>query len=206
MDGDEDVWTHLLRTADAAPASRIALRVAALLHDLGKPRTAAGGGDFAGHAAAGAALALGLMTRLKFSNAERDFTTHLVAQHEGLPAPEASDAEVRRWLRLVGRAYVHDLLRLEVFNAMGRPAVDDERVRAAEALRRRADAVMRAGAALEIGDLAIGGAELRALGIAAGPRMGQILRGLLERVTDDPALNTVDALSEIVRGELDRAG
>lgn len=206
MDGEEDVWTHLLRTVDAAPASRIPLRVTALLHDIGKPRTADDGEDFPGHAAAGAALALGLMTRLKFSNAERDFTTHLVAQHEGLPAPGATDAEVRRWLRLVGRAFVHDLLRLEVHNAKGHNVVDDERVRAAEALRRRADALMRAGAVLDLGDLAIGGAELRALGIPAGPRMGGILRGLLERVTDDPSLNTADALSEIVRGELEDGG
>ncbi|HEU4558088.1 MAG TPA: CCA tRNA nucleotidyltransferase [Longimicrobium sp.] len=202
MDGDEDVWTHLLRTADAAPPSRIPLRVTALLHDVGKARTSAADGTFPDHAAAGAALVMGMMARLKFSNAERDSSTHLVAQHEGLPTPDAPAADVRRWLRVVGRDYVHDLLRLEIYNAKGRAAVDDERVRAAEALRRRADSVMRAGAALEIGDLAIGGTELRALGIPAGPRMGQILRDLLERVTDDPSLNTVDALTELVRREL----
>ncbi|HET7234200.1 MAG TPA: CCA tRNA nucleotidyltransferase [Longimicrobium sp.] len=201
MDGDEDVWTHLLRSADATPPSRIPLRLTALLHDVGKPSTQ-GDGAFRGHAEAGAARVMGMMTRLKFSNAERDFTTHLVAQHESLPAPEASDAEVRRWLRVVGRAYVHDLLRLEIYNAKGHAEVDDDRVRAAEALRRRADAVMRAGAALEVGDLAIGGADLRALGVAAGPRMGELLRGLLERVIEDPKLNTPDALTEIVRREL----
>lgn len=203
MDGDEDVWSHLMRTADAAPPSRIPLRVTALLHDAGKPLTQSADGTFPGHAAAGAAVVMGLMTRLKFSNAERDFATHLVAQHEGLPAPDAPGTDVRRWLRLVGRAYVHDLLRLEVYNAKGRSTVDEERIRAAEALRRRADAVMRSGAALEINELAIGGAELRALGIAAGPRMGEILRGLLERVTDDPSLNTPDALTEIVRRALE---
>jgi tRNA nucleotidyltransferase/poly(A) polymerase len=204
-DGDEDVWTHLLRSADAAPPSRIPLRLTALLHDVGKPHTRGEDGAFPGHAEAGAALVMGMMTRLRFSNAERDLATHLVAQHEGLPAPDAPAAEVRRWLRVVGRGYVHDLLRLELWNARGRAAVDEERVRAAEALRRRADALMRAGAALEIGDLAIGGAELRALGVAAGPRMGQILRDLLERVTDDPALNTVSALTEIVRRDLEDA-
>lgn len=203
MDVDEDVWTHLMRSADAAPPSRIPLRLAALLHDAGKPRTVAPDGTFPGHAATGAALVMGMMTRLKFSNAERDFTTHLVAQHEDLPGPDAPDAEVRRWLRLVGRAYVHDLLRLEIYNAKGRASVDEERVRAAEALRRRADSLMRAGAALEISDLAIGGAELRALGIPAGPRMGQILRDLLDRVTIDPKLNTPDALTELVRAGLE---
>jgi tRNA nucleotidyltransferase (CCA-adding enzyme) len=196
-DGDEDVWSHLLRTADAAPPSRIPLRLTGLLHDLGKPVTDDG------HAETGAALARGLMTRLKFSNAERDLVLHLVAQHEGLPASDAPAPEVRRWLRKVGRAYVHDLLRLEVYNATGRAEPDQARIREAEALRRRADAVMRAGAALEIGELAIGGDELRALGVSAGPAMGEILRDLLERVTDDPSLNTTEALTAIVRAGLE---
>jgi len=203
-DGDEDVWTHLLRTVDASEAKQH-LRVAALLHDAGKPlvRTETDGrAEFPGHAAAGAAVALRLMTRLKFSNAERDQAVHLVAQHEDLPAHGAPAPELRRWLRRVGRAYVHDLLRLEMANARGHAHPDEERLREAEALRRRADAEMRRGAALEIGDLAIGGAELRALGISAGPRMGEILRALLERVTDDASLNTPDALTEIVEREL----
>ena len=203
-DGDEDVWTHLVRTVDAS-GPKPHLRLAGLLHDVGKPPTRmeiGGRVEFPDHAAAGAALTLRLMTRLKFSNAERDQAVHLVAQHEDLPAHDAPGPEVRRWLRRVGRAYVHDLLRLETANAKGRAHPDPARVRQAEALRRRADAVMREGAALEIGDLAIGGAELRALGIAAGPRMGEILRELLERVTDDPSLNTQDALTEIVEREL----
>jgi hypothetical protein len=173
------------------------LRIAGLLHDLGRARTDDG------HAGVGAALARGMMTRLKFSNAERDRVLHLVAQHEGLPASDAPAPEVRRWLRRVGREYVHDLLRLALYDASGRPRPDDARIRETEALRRRADAEMRAGAALEIGDLAIGGDELRALGISAGPAMGEILRDLLERVTDDPSLNTPDALTEIVRERLD---
>jgi tRNA nucleotidyltransferase (CCA-adding enzyme) len=202
-DGDEDVWTHLLRTVDASEPKQH-LRVAALLHDVGKPRTrtvTGGRAAFPDHAAAGAAITLRLMSRLKFSNAERDQAVHLVAQHENLPAHDAPGPEVRRWLRRVGREYVHDLLRLETANAKGRALPDPARLREAEALRRRADAEMRSGAALAIGDLAVGGTELRALGVAAGPRMGEILRALLERVTDDPSLNTPDALAGIVESE-----
>jgi tRNA nucleotidyltransferase/poly(A) polymerase len=203
-DGDQDVWTHLLRTVDASEAKQH-LRIAALLHDVGKPLTRReidGHAEFPDHAAAGAAVTLRLMTRLKFSNAERDQAVHLVAQHEDLPAHDAPAPEVRRWLRRVGREHVHDLIRLEIANANGHAEPDAARIREAEALRRRADAEMRRGAALEIGDLAIGGTELRALGIAAGPRMGRILRALLERVTDDPSLNTPDVLTALVEREL----
>lgn len=196
-DGDQDVWSHLLRALDAAAGGRVDLRLTALLHDMGKAR------GMEDHASAGAALSRGLMTRLKYSNAERDRVLHLVAQHEDLPRSDAPGPEVRRWLRRVGREHVHDLLRLEDANARGHAHPDPARIREAEALRRRADAEMRAGAALDIGDLAIGGSELRELGIAAGPVMGDILRDLLERVTDDPSLNTVEALTRIVRERLD---
>jgi tRNA nucleotidyltransferase (CCA-adding enzyme) len=205
-DGDEDVWTHLLRTADALPRHRAFLRLVGLMHDVGKPRTRAADGDrtsFPEHAAAGAALVMGAMRRLKFSNDDRDRAVHLVAQHEDLPSPDAPAPEVRRWLRRVGGEFVHDLLRLEVANARGRPHPDEARLKSAAALRRRAVSVARAGAALEIGDLAIGGNELRALGIPAGPLMGEILRDLLERVTDDPSLNTPERLAEIVRARID---
>lgn len=198
-DGDGDVWTHLLRTADAAPGGRVDLRLTALLHDVGKAR------GMEDHASTGAALARGMMTRLKFSNAERDRVLHLVAQHEGLPASDAPAPEVRRWLRRVGREHVHDLLRLEMANAKGHAHPDAARIREAEALRRRADAEMRSGAALEIGDLAIGGTELREMGIAAGPAMGELLRDLLEAVTDAPSLNTPEALGRLVRARLDLA-
>lgn len=205
MEGDEDVWSHLLRTADATPPNRTALRLIGLVHDAGKPRTAqedASGERFAGHAAAGAAVVMAMLTRLKFSNAERDTAVHLVAQHEELPRADAPDADVRRWMRRVGREYVHELLRLEINNARGHAHPSQERVRAAEALRRRADSLMRAGAALTIGELAIGGNELRALGIAAGPLMGEILRDLLDRVTEDPSLNTADRLTAIVESRI----
>jgi tRNA nucleotidyltransferase (CCA-adding enzyme) len=208
-DGDEDVWTHLLRTAGALPRGAVFPRLVALLHDVGKPRTRTvidGREAFPEHAAAGAALARGLMTRLRFSNAERDRAVHLVAQHEDFPRSDAPAPEVRRWLRRVGREHWRDLVRLEEANAAGRPSPDPARIREAEALRRRAVALLNEGAAVEVGDLAVGGVELRALGVPAGPAMGEILRDLLELVTDDPSLNHAERLTAIVRERLGISG
>lgn len=194
----EDVWSHQMAVVDQLPASRPILRLAALLHDAGKPATrlaAEGEVSFSGHAVAGAARARNLLRRIKASNAHTDRVVHLVAQHADLPAADAPDAEVRRWVRRVGTEHYRDLFRLRLADARAR------RIDAAPllVLLRRVRRLLRERPALSLGDLAIGGAELRALGIPPGPLFGEILRDLLERVTDDPALNTRERLVEIVR-------
>jgi putative nucleotidyltransferase with HDIG domain len=190
-DGDADVWTHLLRVVDDVPKHRTALRLAALLHDVGKAA------DPSDHASTGAALAHRLMKRLKFSNAEIDRAVHLVAQHSAFPAPDAPEPELRRWLRRIGREYVNDLFRLRIADLRAR-AADDPRLEATNRLWRRVRGELSRAAPLEIGDLAIGGAELRALGIPPGPLYGEILRDLLERVTDEPTLNDRETLMGMI--------
>ncbi|HET8653950.1 MAG TPA: CCA tRNA nucleotidyltransferase [Longimicrobiaceae bacterium] len=198
----DDVWEHTLRVVDALPPTRPLLRLAALLHESGRPGAtepldAGRGAPVQAHA--GAALARGLMRRLKASNADTDRVVHLVAQYGGLPAADAPEAALRRWVRRVGVDYWRDLLRLHLA---------DRRARAADAsdlldLWRRLRRILREGPALGPGDLAIGGAELRALGIPPGPLYGEILKDLLERVTDEPELNTRERLLEIVREGLE---
>jgi tRNA nucleotidyltransferase (CCA-adding enzyme) len=201
-----DVWTHLLATVDAVPPHRSHLRVPALLHDAGKPLTrtedADGRASWPEHAAAGAALAHRLMRRLKFSNAETDRAVHLVAQHADFPAPDASAPELRRWLRRVGREYVRDLFRLRAADLRARSA-DDPRLADTERLLKRVRRELGGDAPLEIGGLAISGTELRALGLPPGPLYGEILRDLLERVTDDPALNDRETLMAMVATRID---
>jgi tRNA nucleotidyltransferase/poly(A) polymerase len=188
----EDVWTHQLRVVDALPRYRLTLRLAALLHDVGKPVAPEQ------HAAAGAAIARELLRRLKTSNAESDRVVHLVAQHADLPAPDAPAPALRRWARLVGPAFLPALFRLRFADCRARgERCDPEPLLA---LRRRVRKVLRDAPPLTIGDLAINGADLRAAGIPAGPLYGEILRDLLELVTDDPSLNTRDSLiSEVER-------
>lgn len=196
-----DIWEHLIRTIDEVPPHRVQLRLAALLHDVGKPAMSpASGVPFPGHAGAGAALARELLRRLKCSNADVDRTVHLIAQHADLPPAGANGARLRRWIRVVGKPYLPDLFRLRFADCRARPA-DPETATGLLALWSRVREVLRERPSLEIGDLAIGGAELRALGIPPGPRFGEVLRELLERVLDDPSLNTPETLLEMVRWE-----
>jgi tRNA nucleotidyltransferase (CCA-adding enzyme) len=200
--GGKDVWTRQLRTVDAVRPHRLQLRVAALLCGLGKPATRMVEGvepRFPRHAGVGAALARELLRRLRASNAEIDRVTHLVAHHADLPDPAASDAEVRRWIRLVGPAFLPDLFRLRFAKVR---AGEPGSASALLSLRRRVRSLLAARPALAVGDLAIDGADLRSLGLPPGPLYGEILRDLLERVTDDPALNDREVLLGIVREQI----
>jgi tRNA nucleotidyltransferase (CCA-adding enzyme) len=203
--GGDDVWTHLLRTVDVVPRHRYSVRLAALLHDIGKPSVRQGTAEethVPGHAAVGAAMARAMLKRLKCSNREVDDATHLVAQHSSLPAGDAANAEIRRWVRLVGPEYVPDLLRLRFADCRARGRLTRGLRSDLALLARRARQVLRERTPMDPSELAIGGAELRSLGLPPGPVYGDILRDLLERVMDDPSLNTPEALLRIVQEDI----
>jgi tRNA nucleotidyltransferase (CCA-adding enzyme) len=197
---EPDRWTWLLRVCDAVRPHRPLVRLAALLHTIGAPGAAA-----PGQPGESAATAREVLRRLKCSNREVDLVTHLVAHQADVPSADAPAAELRRWMRRVGAAHVRDLLRLRSAQIRAGGARPSE----VRALRRLRDALARLAAdapALGVEDLAIGGAELGALGIPRGPLYGEILRDLLERVTDDPSLNRRETLLGLVRRGIDQAG
>jgi tRNA nucleotidyltransferase (CCA-adding enzyme) len=191
-----DLWDHLVRTADALPRSRPILRLAALMHDVGKAPDSPGGElRTRGHPERGAALARVVLKRLKASNAVTDRVVHLVAQHSHLPPADAPDPDFRRWLRRAGREHYRDLIRLRVAICRARGSGGVEMLAVASRVRQ----IAAEHPALSTGDLALRGQDLRRLGVTPGPRYGEILHELLERVTDQPELNTREALEEIVR-------
>jgi tRNA nucleotidyltransferase/poly(A) polymerase len=207
-DGESsDVWSHQLATVDTVSRTRPILRLAALLHHVGKPVVARGGEELVDgispHGAAGAAIVWQLMQRLRASNADANRVAHIVAQHAPLPHSDAPPAELRRWLRRVGSEFYRDVLRLRLAMSEAEGDADSSEL---HQLIRRVRAVLRDRPPLVISDLAIGGAELRALGIPSGPLYGEILRDLLDRVTDDPSLNSRERLMEVVEREMADGG
>ena len=197
-----DVYEHSLRSLDAAPQQRPLIRLAALLHDVGKPRTrfeVEGEGKFYGHEHVGASLADAMLERLRFSRAEREFVSHLIALHMFFYRPEWSEATVRRFIRRVGPENLEPLFALrdadDLAHGTGfssRPDLDQLEARI-EGIRERAEA-------LGITDLAINGEDvMRELDIAPGPEVGRVLKELLERVLEDPALNERATLMKLAR-------
>ncbi len=183
----EDLWDHTLRSVDAAPASRPVVRLAALLHDLGKPSTLADG-HFHRHDVVGATMAEALLRRLRYPRPVIEDVSHLVRYHMFGTEPELTDAAVRRFLQRIGARHLDALFALRRADDIGSGrAPDDPRT---AAFRTRLDAEVAAEAALDRDALAIDGDDLiRELGLRPGPALGRVLDALVERVIDDPALN-----------------
>jgi tRNA nucleotidyltransferase/poly(A) polymerase len=195
-----DVLEHTLQTVDATPSSDPIVRLAALLHDVAKPRTARPRPDAPGehtffhHERVGEGVADGICRRLKLRSRDRERVCLLVAQHMFFYRPEWTAGTVLRFLRRVGPENVADLFALRVGDVRARGMGEDPEREIGE-LRRRIDEALAQKAALALSDLAISGHELMAkLGLSPGPRIGHILRTLLERVTDDASLNTRERL------------
>ncbi len=99
--GGEDLWDHTVRAVDAAPRDRPIVRLAALVHDIGKPATFADG-RFLGHDSVGAELAGELLRRLTFPRSTVDRVVHLVRHHMFAYAAVSGDAAIRRFIAKVG--------------------------------------------------------------------------------------------------------
>jgi tRNA nucleotidyltransferase (CCA-adding enzyme) len=186
-----DLWQHSLLTLDAAaqldPASD-RLRLAALLHDIGKPATYAEG-RFIGHDVEGARLAETLLSRLAWPRREIEPVVALVAGHMFSYERRWSDAAVRRFLRRTGRELVADQLRLRQADNVGSGLPAD--AGHLDELRDRIESVLREEPALSLAELAVDGNDLLAeLELAPGPLVGELLDRLLELVIERPERNT----------------
>ena len=199
----EDLWDHTLRTVDAAVNQTI-VRLAALVHDIGKPATAADG-HFYHHEAVGADLTDALLDRLHVPTATRTRVVHLVRHHMFRYEPSWGDPAVRRFLAKVGPDAVEQLFALREADNEGSGVPRD--ADGLHELRARIAAELAAGPILDRSALAVDGSDLiRELGVAEGPDLGRILAALFERVVEDPALNDRARLLEIARQWSNRRG
>jgi hypothetical protein len=184
----KDVWALTLRSVNRLPRGRPLLRLAALVRGLDAPSVAQ------------------LVVRLKLSNAQADETARR-AGAPPLPSTGASEADVRRWLSLVGVERFRAVARLELARARAGAGMSGvpEAAAVVAAWRRTRD-VLATSPPLTLGDLALDGRDLMRMGLRPGPLFGRILQGLLERVLDDPALNRRDRLEAAVMAMVEERG
>jgi hypothetical protein len=184
---DEHVFAVVQAAADAdAP---LAVRLAALFHDLGKPGT---NGRHAERSTRLAATALG---RLRYPNRLRSRVKRIVQAH-AFSLSDVDELFARRFLREHGEQTAFDLVTHKEADLRGKQVPQSE-LDAAARLRMLLEQERKQPHRLA--DLAVNGADLIQLGFREGPELGHALESLLDAVVDDPALNTRERLLERAR-------
>lgn len=188
---DEHIFAVVQAAADAG--TPLEVRLAALLHDLGKPEAERDGGD---HAALGALAAGRVLRRLRYPTRLRDYVVRLVLEHpwSGEEKPEPVDA--RRFLARHGERLARDLLAHRAADLAGKTVPPEE----VERLDRfRALVEQERTQPHRLADLAVDGSDLIAVGFSEGPALGRALQTLLAEVVEDPARNRPEQLLERAR-------
>lgn len=193
-----DVLEHTLRVLEQIPAAP-ALRLAALFHDTGKPHSftvdQAGIGHFYGHSKISTALAERRCLALRLPNALREEIVFLVHMHD---VPVGKEPQtVRRRLAQYGEARLRHLLMLKKADGVGR-GTHREYIGLYQRLEDMLNQILAQQDCLTTHSLALNGHDLMALGLR-GRQIGETQRHLLEQVLDDPARNTRDTLTALVR-------
>jgi putative nucleotidyltransferase with HDIG domain len=194
------VWEHTIRTLQHAADKNFSfhVRLAALLHDIGKPKTRRHNPEtndftFYGHEVVGERIAKKILTDLKFPVKTIDTVTKLVRNHMFFSdIDKITLSAVRRIIANVGEDLVDDLVKVRICDriGMGRPKEEPYRLRKYEAMIEEA---MRAPTSVKM--LKLDGQRLMEVTREApGPKIGMVLSALLEEVLDNPELNTSEYL------------
>lgn len=199
-----DVGHHTLKVMEAVPATTV-LRYAALLHDVGKPKCKTtdetGVDHFYGHQELSAKMARTTLSRLKLDNDTIDQVCRLVKNHDyGLSGDGPGMKSFRRFVAQLGAEHFADFLEIRKGDMAGQSAYHLEQRRQVIAHMEAMYAeIIEQKQCLKLSELAIGGKDLIAIGVKPGPDMGRILKALLDRVLEEPELNTREQLLAIVK-------
>jgi poly(A) polymerase/tRNA nucleotidyltransferase (CCA-adding enzyme) len=197
------IYRHIMETVDIVKPDPL-LRLVALFHDIAKHRVRKrinGEFRFFGHAGESARLAGEIMRRLRFSRNIIKEVTKLVSLHMINYEPQWTDGAIRRLMRKAGPERFDRLLSFRKADLWAHGRGDEGTGPLLELEDRIGSIKDNRNTANDLGDLAIGGdIVMDILGIPPGPDVGRALDMLMEKVTDQPSLNTKKGLIGILKG------
>jgi len=195
------VFKHNILTLKYCPNPDWPVRLAALLHDIAKPKTKKiinGVATFYNHEYLGAKMAGRILDRLKFSRADSDRIINLVKNHMFYyNVGEVSAASVRRLIAKVGRENLKDLIDLRIADRLGSgtPKAMPYKLRHLQYMMEKVQ-----NDPISVKMLKINGDDLmKVLRIEPGPKIGAILDVLLSEVIEEPELNQAKKLQARAR-------
>ena len=191
-----NVWEHTLTALENSKAE-LPVRLAVLLHDIGKPGCFSldenGIGHFYGHAAESSRMADEICRRLRMDNAIRTRAATLIRYHDGPII--GNEKLLRRRLRQLGEEAFFQLLEVQKADTMGlAEPYRSERLPLLEETQQKAHKILEEGACFSMKQLAVSGRELLAAGIEPGPEIGRLLRRMLEAVSEGEIDNNLEDL------------
>lgn len=195
-----DCYEHAVKSLEYSAKKKFNMyvRLAALLHDIAKPKVKAGEGEnatFYNHEVVGAKMAFQILNRLKFSKKDVEKITKLVRFHLFYyNVGEVTESSVRRLVKNVGPENMEELLQVRMADRIGSgvPKAEPYKLRHLKYLIDKVSQDPISAKMLKIN----GGDIMKILVIKPGPKVGQVLDILLGYVLDDPKKNTKEFLEK----------
>jgi putative nucleotidyltransferase with HDIG domain len=195
------VFKHLVASLEKCPSPNLEVRLAALLHDVGKPKSKRGEGEnatFYNHEYIGERMTKNILERLRFSRKVIDKVMLLVRNHMFYyNVDEVGESGVRRVVQKVGLENILDLIDVRISDRLGSgvPKAVPYKLRHFQFMVEKVS-----HDPISVKQLKLNGNDIMSeLGVEPGPKIGAILAVLLSRVIDDPTLNEKEKLIELAK-------
>jgi putative nucleotidyltransferase with HDIG domain len=191
-----DVWNHSLEALNNCSSKNPITRLAALLHDVGKPqvmKTVGNENTFHNHEVVGSRIALSIGKRLKLSKEELQQLFILTRWHMFTVSEMQTDKAVRRFIKNVTIPYLEEMISLRRGDRLGSGA--KETSWRWELFKKRLIEVQQQP--FSIKDLKIDGADvMEILKIKPSRKVGEVLAAIFTEVEENPKLNEREILLE----------
>lgn len=191
-----DVLDHGIYACAAAPPV-LELRLAALLHDIGKPAALRAGGNMYGHEVLSEKLAESELDALKFENRIKAAVLPLVRWHMFDLEGKAKPATIRKRAVKLGRGAFMRLIELRRADFIG-SGMEHRRIVSADNWQRELNAMDDQRVPWSVKELAVTGEDvMKFLGIQPSPAVGAVLEALHKHCVAHPAGNDYETLKKL---------
>lgn len=196
-----DVWEHMAISVQNSPKN-LNIRLAMLLHDIGKPKTFTldinGNGHFYKHAYVGAEISEKILKNLKYDNATIKRVTTLIYHHDD----EFHNVyDIKKSISNLGKEVFFELISVQQADALSKHDFCSKHVQELEEIKTIAQDLISKNECLSLKDLAINGNDLKSIGIQ-GKNIGDTLNILLDNVLKDTLKNDKNSLINYVKSNL----